>query len=153
MMHSVQAALFRVWGKLPTSLRRRVVRLLSPSFTAGANCVVINDRDSVLLVRHSYRADWGLPGGLIQRHEEPHVAAVRETREEIGLDVTLIGPPEVLMDPHLQQIDFVFRASPVSGSTAAPRSAEIIEVAWFTIDALPSLQRDARESLGALGLL
>lgn len=81
------------------------------------------------------------------------MAAVRETREEIGLDVTLLGPPEVLMDPHLQQIDFVFRATPMSGSTAAPRSAEIIEVAWFAIDALPALQRDARQSLGALGLL
>ena len=81
------------------------------------------------------------------------LAAVRETLEEIGLDVTLLGPPQVVMNPKLQQIDFVFRASPVSGSTAAPRSAEIIEVAWFALDALPALQRDARESLGALGLI
>ena len=78
---------------------------------------------------------------------------MRETREEIGLEVTLAGPPQVIMTANLQQIDFVFRASPVSGSTAAPRSAEIIEVAWFALDALPALQRDARESLDALGLI
>jgi len=152
-MHAVRAALFRAWGRLPIALRRIVVRLLSPSFTVGANCVVIDERDCVVLVRHSYRSDWGLPGGLIRRGEEPALAAVRETLEEIGLDVTLLGPPQVVMNPKLQQIDFVFRASPVSGSTAAPRSAEIIEVAWFALDALPALQRDARESLGALGLI
>ena len=152
-MYAVRAALFRAWGRLPKAFRRRVVRLLSPSFTVGANCVIINERGCVVLVRHSYRADWGLPGGLIGRHEEPDVAAVRETREEIGLDVTLAGPPQVVMNPQLQQIDFVFRASPVSGSTAAPRSAEIIEAAWFALDGLPALQRDARVSLSALGLI
>ena len=152
-MHAVRAALFRAWGRLPKAFRRRVVRLLSPSFTVGANCVVVDERGYVVLVRHSYRADWGLPGGLIGRREEPDVAAVRETREEIGLEVTLAGPPQVIMTANLQQIDFVFRASPLSGSTAAPRSAEIIEVAWFALDALPALQRDARESLDALGLI
>lgn len=152
-MHAVRAALFRAWGRLPIALRRIVVRLLSPSFTVGANCVVIDERDCVVLVRHSYRSDWGLPGGLIGRREEPDVAALRETREEIGLEVTLLGPPEVLVASELQQIDFVFRASPVLGSTAAPRSAEIIEVAWFALDDLPALQRDARESLGVLGLI
>ena len=152
-MHELRAAFYRAWGRLPRSFRRRIVRLFSPSFTVGANCVVIDERGRVVLVRHSYRADWGLPGGLIARGEEAAAAAARETMEEIGLAVTLLGPPEVVMEAQLQQIDFVFRAAPVPGSVAAPRSAEIIELAWFDIDALPALQRDADASLRALGLI
>lgn len=152
-MHRLRAAFYRAWGRLPTSLRRRVVRLLSPSFTVGANCVVIDEQGRVALVRHSYRADWGLPGGLISKGEDPAAAAVRETREEIGLDIELLGPPEVVMEPQLQQIDFVFRAAPMPGSNAAPSSAEIIDLAWFPVDLLPTLQRDADASLRAVGLI
>ena len=161
-MHGVRAALFRLWGRLPTSLRRHVVRLFSPSFTVGANCVIVDragtdgagseGAGSIVLVRHSYRADWGLPGGLIGRKEEPADAVRRETLEEIGLEIEVDGPPVVIVDAPLQQIDFAFRASPVAGSVAAARSAEILEVAWFAIDALPALQRDARQALVALGI-
>ena len=41
--------------------------------------------DALLLVKSSYRAEWGLPGGSIRRGEEPHAAAQREMDEEIGL--------------------------------------------------------------------
>lgn len=147
MVHRVRAALFRVWGRVPKPVRRRIVRLVAPSYTVGANCVITDDEDRVLLVRHSYRADWGLPGGLIGRHEEPVDAAVRETREEIGLEVELIEGSAVTINTDFQQIDFVFRARPVVGSIPSARSAEILEVAWFRRDALPDLQREAGVAL------
>jgi len=148
MARSIRAALYRMWGRVPTSIRRRVVRLFSPSFTVGANCVIIDD-GRLMLVRHSYREHWGLPGGLVGRGEEPSVAAVRETREEIGLDVEVVGRPVVVLRTELQQIDFVFDARRIGASSASPRSAEILEVGWFSLDELPSLQREASEALAA----
>jgi ADP-ribose pyrophosphatase YjhB (NUDIX family) len=147
---SVRAWLFRIWGRIPTRLRRRIVRLFAPSFTVGANCVITDDGDRILLVRHSYRADWGLPGGLIDRHEEPGDAAVRETREEIGLEIELLEGSAVTINTEFQQIDFVVRARTASGALASPCSAEILEVGWFSRDALPPLQREAAVALGSV---
>lgn len=56
---------------LPTRARRMVVRLLSPTFTAGAIAVILDDRDRMLVVRQAYRGRWGLPGGLMKRGELP----------------------------------------------------------------------------------
>jgi len=50
----------------------------------------------VLLVRHSYRQSWGLPGGLLKRGEDPATAALREAAEEVGLAVDLDGEPTVV---------------------------------------------------------
>lgn len=148
MVHSFRAALYRLWGRVPTSLRRRLVRLFSPSFTVGANCVIIDD-GRLMLVRHSYREHWGLPGGLVGRGEDPSVAAVRETSEEIGLDVVVRGQPAVVVRTELQQIDFVFDVQVVGPPVASPRSAEILEARWFALDELPTLQREAAEALAA----
>lgn len=56
----------------------------------------------VLLVRASNQDDapgsWGLPGGGVRHAESPRDAAVREYREETGLDVELTGLRGVLTD-------------------------------------------------------
>jgi ADP-ribose pyrophosphatase YjhB (NUDIX family) len=52
--------------------------------TVGVRAIV-TDGQGVLLVRHSYRAGWFLPGGGVKRGE-PLVAAIRrELREEVGI--------------------------------------------------------------------
>jgi 8-oxo-dGTP pyrophosphatase MutT (NUDIX family) len=39
----------------------------------------------VVLVRHSYKSGWMLPGGAVERGEAPAEAILRELQEEIGL--------------------------------------------------------------------
>jgi 8-oxo-dGTP pyrophosphatase MutT (NUDIX family) len=46
----------------------------------------LEDRDGkIVLVRHSYRSGWFLPGGGVRRRETPERAASREAEEEAGL--------------------------------------------------------------------
>jgi 8-oxo-dGTP pyrophosphatase MutT (NUDIX family) len=137
---------------LPLPMRRLAVRTVSPTYTAGSLVVIEADDGSVVLIRHTYRKDWGLPGGLLNRGEQPAVAAVREVREEIGIEVDLAGPPRVVMDPGERRLDFVYRARVRPGSAVAvePCSAELAEARWFRRESFPPLHADAASALAAL---
>ena len=50
-------------------------------------CVAIQCNGKILLVKNSYRDTYGLPGGMINRNEDADETAVRELREECGIDV------------------------------------------------------------------
>lgn len=138
---------------LPRSWRRRVVRVLAPSYTVGAICVIERSNGDVLLVRQIYRRGWGLPGGLMQRREGIEDTARREIEEEVGLRVDLIGEPGVVVDPDPRRIDIVYRARPepgVDADLARPTSPEIAEVRWFPPEELPELQHETVSALIAL---
>ena len=44
--------------------------------------------DRLILLRTSYRRDWTAPGGGIKSDERPIDAVLRETTEELGLDLS-----------------------------------------------------------------
>ncbi|HEX6417011.1 MAG TPA: NUDIX domain-containing protein [Acidimicrobiales bacterium] len=153
MVAAAHRALLRVWRRVPRGLRQRIVRAFTPSFTVGAACVIERGDGSILLVRLSYRDKWGLPGGLLERHEEVATCARREVLEEVGLEVDLVGEPAVVVDSRPQRVDVVFRARPAQGADAAavrPRSVEVLETAWFPAGDLPPLQHEAVSALIAL---
>lgn len=55
--------------------------------TLGTRTLVLRDGDrEVLLVRHGYAPGWLLPGGGVERGEALVEAAVREVREEAGIE-------------------------------------------------------------------
>ena len=61
--------------------------------TLGAGALIFNN-EQVLLVQMNYgpaKGGWILPGGMVSLHEHPHEAAIRETKEETGLDINIVG--------------------------------------------------------------
>lgn len=50
---------------------------------------IFNDRGEVLLQRRGDCDQWGFPGGTVELGETPQMAAVREVKEETGLDVVV----------------------------------------------------------------
>ncbi len=111
---------------------------LGGATSAGTMCVVVDDRDRVLLVRASYRRTWGFPGGFLDSSEDPIVGAVREVREETGAqvhDVTLVR--KRTRGSHSDYL--LIGRTDVSQSSAASTAWEIAASGWFPIDQIPKL--------------
>src|SRR5262245_42079351 len=127
-------AALKVFAVLPESMRRRIVHVVTPSFSVGTSPFVNREDGRLLLVRHSYKHGWGTPGGFLDRHEPANVGAVREVWEETGLHVEVVGEPAVQVDHEGHRVEYIIRARPVAGADAddvRPTSPEIVEVAWF----------------------
>ena len=84
-------------------------------------------RPIVLIERRFPPPGWALPGGFVEVGETVEAAAVREAREETGLEVELVSLLGVYSDPgrdvrgHTVGIVYVGRArgEPVAGDDAA----------------------------------
>jgi len=148
-----QLAGLKVYGWMPPLVRQRFVRAVKPSFTVGTMTVVTRPDGSILLVRHSYLSYWSFPGGLLNRRELVEVGAARETREEVGIRIALLGEPASVVDPFRQVVRIIYRARLADGvkaEDAHPASPEIIEVGWFQPDAISQMAPESSDALDAL---
>lgn len=150
-----QRILLAGYKRLPPAVRSVLIRLGTPSFHVGSICVVERADGHLLLVRQSYRRDgWGFPGGLMRRREDPADAARREVKEELGIDVELMGLPVVVIDSPMRRIDVVYNARLAGGSAqpeATLHSPEITDAQWFPPAGLPELLPEATAALVQLG--
>ena len=123
-------------------------------FTAAI--FVVRER-KLLLIHHRNLNKWLPLGGHIELDEDPETAALREAKEESGLEVELIGerPPTTgpgtraliaprfldihkISDTH-QHIGMIYWARPKTGTvTLAP--AEHYDIRWCSAEELESLQ-------------
>ncbi len=136
----LQKLLLPVLKLLPASVLTWLARFTSPSYRVGASAALLNESGELLLVRHTYRYGWGLPGGSVARRENPADAISRELHEELGVDVTPVDEPFWFMNLRWKRVEALFVIGSV-GAEPAPVSPEIAETGWFALDDLPELER------------
>ncbi len=111
----------------------------------------------VLLHRHKVLGIWLPPGGHIELDEDPNEAAVREAKEETGLDVRLVGevlsydstfkarelvPPRFLNRHYYDEskthehVDLCYFARSLTDTAEARHEIDGGEMRWFTKDEL-----------------
>jgi 8-oxo-dGTP pyrophosphatase MutT (NUDIX family) len=106
----------------------------------GTAAVVVSDR-GVLLTRRADFEVWCLPGGGVEDGEFVADEAIREVREETGLDVKLTGLVGIYYRPRTLSVRdghvVVFLAQGIGGE-ARPQTDEVLDVGVFDADELPA---------------
>ena len=156
----LRGAAYQAFYRLPLPVRRRVARLVSPKYLVGA-VVILRDSEAIepermLLLRQPPGTGWGLPAGLLKRHERPAIGAARELFEEAGVtvdpDELTPGVPNALVHPNGEIVDTVwFGWVPASATDTAVDGGEVLEAAWFPVDGLPQLTGPTARLLGVYG--
>jgi len=126
-----------------------------------ATTFVVHERRTLLLLHRKLNM-WLPPGGHVDPHELPDEAAIREVREEAGLEVELLttgsmlGNVRVLPQPYCillediapghQHIDLIYFAR-VRGGVLNPSERETQAARWVTWEELdaPDISEDIRE--------
>lgn len=126
-----------IWKALPARVRRWSVRLAEARFAVTVGGVVLDPEGRVLLLEHVFRAGsaWGIPGGFVNRREQPEAALRRELREEVGLELETVELALVRTLLVTDQLEIVFLAR--ARGEARPRNAEVKSLQWVSPDALP----------------
>lgn len=111
-----------------------------------ANVLVERSDDGRLLLvrrgREPFKGCWDIPGGFVEDGEEAVDAAIRELREETGLDVRLTGFVGVFGDVYGgdrgDHTCNLFWRGVVDQPEVARAASDVSELAWFRREELPA---------------
>jgi ADP-ribose pyrophosphatase YjhB (NUDIX family) len=121
------------------------------SLVPSVNVIVVNDNGNILMIRRSDNDNWAVPGGAVDLGESVTQAAIRETKEETGIDCEITGLVGIYSDPkHVlhytsndevrQEFSIVLTARPTGGHPTP--SDESREVHWIKPSTIDNLQMD-----------
>jgi 8-oxo-dGTP pyrophosphatase MutT (NUDIX family) len=110
------------------------------SVVPSANVAVFNESGEILMIHRMDNDNWALPGGALDLGESLIDTAVRETKEETGIECEITGLVGIYTDPkHVihytsndevrQEFSVVFTARKAGGSPTP--SGESREVVWL----------------------
>jgi 8-oxo-dGTP diphosphatase len=108
----------------------------------AADLVLVDEHDRILLIRRGndpHLGAWALPGGRVDAGETFHQAAVREAKEETGLDLTntrlvtvgTYGDPG--RDPRGRVVSTVYAAR-IDRAAAVRAGSDADAIAWLAVD-------------------
>lgn len=105
--------------------------------------VIITKENKVLLIKRKGshgQGTWSTPGGHLDFGERPEEGAIREAKEEVGVDVVDIrfrAATNDIFETQGQHYITLWFDAKVHGEPVIASEREIAEIGWFTWDALP----------------
>jgi ADP-ribose pyrophosphatase YjhB (NUDIX family) len=120
----------------PVCTRCGFIFYLDPKIAVGA--IIKVDGNRLVLVRRAIEPGYGrwvFPGGYVDRGEPLTTAAIREAREECGLEVRLDGLVNIYSYPGRTPVIVVYAATAVGGVLSVDE--ECLETAEFDVSDIP----------------
>lgn len=136
--------LAKLWRSLHLTKNAQlfIVRRLHDRFLVGVTGIILNAKNEILLVRHTYRTrdGWSLPGGYLNSREHPKEALEREVLEETGFTVSIDEEMKIRTDRESARLDLTCVGTFIGGEFQ--RSDEVSEAGFFAFEDLPHLPKD-----------
>lgn len=102
----------------------------------SCGAVVIKDNNEILLVK-TIRGFFGFPKGHVEAGETEEETAIREVKEETGIDIEIISDKKFILTYKVNNVIdkdvILFIAKPISNELLR-QECEISEVKWVNID-------------------
>ena len=101
-----------------------------PKHIVSAATIVLNDKQEILLIKGPRRG-WEMPGGQVEEGESLKAAAIRETKEETGIDIEVLDFCGIFQNVEGSICNTLFLAKPIGGEFKT--SSESLEVGFFPL--------------------
>ncbi|WHX24596.1 NUDIX domain-containing protein [Virgibacillus halodenitrificans] len=102
----------------------------APKHIVSAATIVLNEHNEILLIKGPRRG-WEMPGGQVEEGESLEEAAIRETKEESGIDIEITRFCGIYQNVSNSICNTLFMGKPVGGvPTTSPES---LKVGYFPI--------------------
>ncbi|MBP1989640.1 NUDIX hydrolase [Paenibacillus eucommiae] len=104
--------------------------MTQPKHIVSAATIVFNNQEEILLIKGPRRG-WEMPGGQVEEGESLKDAAIRETKEEAGIDIEVIKFCGVIQNVDRSICNTLFLGKAIGGELTT--SSESLEVGFFSI--------------------
>ncbi|OGK11573.1 hypothetical protein A2954_01805 [Candidatus Roizmanbacteria bacterium RIFCSPLOWO2_01_FULL_37_12] len=123
------------------NLQVRIMRFLNDEFLVGVTGIIFNNKNKVLLVKHTYRnLEWSLPGGYLKAKEHPTEGLEREILEETGFTVSIDKLLKIRTDRETGRLDMCYFGTFIGGDFK--KNNEVVDFQFCEFDQLPVLIPD-----------
>ena len=109
--------------------------------------LVLNDKDEILMAQESTDGKWTIPGGWADVGNTPKEVALKEIKEETGLDseiVRLVAVYDKQRHPHPPEPYYIYKLifhCKVTGGELQP-GFDMQGADWFSLEELPPLSEE-----------
>ena len=137
----MKSFLAKVWRllNLPKGIQLFFMRFFQSQFLVGVTGVIFNEKQEILLFKHTYRQhSWSLPGGYLKSGEHPAEALEREIKEESNLVVSVDESLKTRTDRTGSRLDMCYIGVFIGGDFIP--SQEVSEYGFYSQDKMPLLR-------------
>ena len=137
----MKSILSKIWKSLnlPKGAQLFIMRFFQNQFLVGITGIIFNEKQEILLFRHTYRGHaWSLPGGYLKSGEHPKEAIEREIKEESNLVVSADESLKTRTDRDTSRLDICYTGVFIGGKFIP--SKEVSEYGFFSQNTMPLLR-------------